>query len=86
MISSATEEGKILNHCMEKVFSAVNEATYANFKPSKKFGPFSALFWLSVKNSAPKFSGRRQFYSTPFEFCGRNFGPLATLVRAAVRA
>jgi hypothetical protein len=45
MISSATEERTILNHCMEKVFSAVNEATYANFKPSKKFGPFSALFW-----------------------------------------
>jgi hypothetical protein len=46
----------------------------------KKFGPFSALFGKSDKNSAAKFSGRKHIYSAPSELCGRNFGPLVTLV------
>jgi hypothetical protein len=46
---------------------------------TKKFGPFSALFDKSAKNSAPDFPGPTQFLSAPFVFSGRNFGPLATL-------
>jgi hypothetical protein len=46
---------------------------------TKKFGPFSALFYKSAESSALDFPGLTQFFSAPFVFCGRNFGPLATL-------
>jgi hypothetical protein len=49
-------------------------------KFSKKFGPFSALFDKSGKNSAPDFPGPIKFFSALFELFGRNFCPLATLM------
>jgi hypothetical protein len=33
------------------------------------------------ENSAANFSGRTNFCRAPFVFCGRNFGPLATLAQ-----
>jgi hypothetical protein len=45
------------------------------------FGPFFGIF---RENSAANFSGRTYFCRAPFEFCGRNFGPLATLIFCVV--
>jgi hypothetical protein len=44
-----------------------------------KFGPFSALFDKSGKNSAAELSGRSTFYSFIFDLCGLTIGPMATL-------
>jgi hypothetical protein len=45
----------------------------------KSSAPFSTLFGIFKENSTANFSGRTNFCRDPFEFCGRNFGPLATL-------
>jgi hypothetical protein len=62
---------------------AKNVTVLVQTQTTKKFGPFSASFRLffdkSAKSSAPDFPGPIQFFSAPFVFCGRNFGPLATL-------
>jgi hypothetical protein len=46
----------------------------------KKFGAFPAFFDKFFKSSATDFTGPTQLFSAPFVFCGRYFGPLATLV------
>jgi hypothetical protein len=42
------------------------------------FGPFFGKFG---KNSAASFAGPSGFLAATFGVCGRNFGPLATLLR-----
>jgi hypothetical protein len=59
----------------ELQFSAKNMFVLGQNQTIKKFGPFSVLFDNSVKSSAPY-----NFFSAPFVFCGRNFGPLATQI------
>jgi hypothetical protein len=47
----------------------------------KSLAPFRPFFGIFKENSAANFSGRTNFCRAPFEFCGRNFGPLATLCK-----
>jgi hypothetical protein len=44
-----------------------------------KFGPFSAFFLYFCQMFGPRLSRLHTIFSAPFVFCGRNFGPLATL-------
>jgi hypothetical protein len=45
----------------------------------KSTAPFRPFFGTFKENSPANFSGCTNFCRAPFEFCGRNFGPLATL-------
>jgi hypothetical protein len=55
----------------------------ANTNYIKVRSPFRPFFNKSAKSSASNFPVLAQFFSASFVFCGRNFGPLATLVSAA---
>jgi hypothetical protein len=49
----------------------------------KSFRPFFCPFWqIFDKNSAANLLGRTYFLPAPFEFCGRKFSQLATLLLA----
>jgi hypothetical protein len=50
----------------------------------KSSAPFRPFFGKTEENSAANFSGRTDFYMAPFELCGRNFGPLATLLTVSL--
>jgi hypothetical protein len=52
-----------------------------NNQLQKSAAPFRPFFGIFKENSAANFSGRTNFCRAPFEFCGRNFGPLATLLK-----
>jgi hypothetical protein len=58
---------------------------YMNNHLQKSSTPFRPFFGIFKENSAANFSGRTNFCRAPFEFCGRNFGPLATLQTTPLR-
>jgi hypothetical protein len=61
-------------------FLKKSDFLYMNHNLQKSSAPFRPLFSKTKENSAANFSCRTDFYRAPFELCGRNFGPLATLV------
>jgi hypothetical protein len=62
-------------------FSAKDMNVLMQNQTTKKFGPFSAPFLINLpKVRAQTLPAPSNFFSAPFVFYGRNFGPLATLV------
>jgi hypothetical protein len=49
-------------------------------KLQKSSAPFRPFFEKFTKSSAADFPGPTQLFSAPFVVCGRNFGPVATMV------
>jgi hypothetical protein len=67
------------NQEMKCTFLEIYKGFYMNYHPQKSSAPFRPFFGILKESSAAKFSGRTNFCRAPFELCGRNFGPLATL-------
>jgi hypothetical protein len=65
---------------MKCTFLQIFKLFKMNNRLQKSSAPFRPFFGIFKENSAANFSGRTNFCRAPFEFCGRNFGPLATLI------
>jgi hypothetical protein len=71
---------------MKCTFLQIFKGFYMNNHLQKSSAPFRPFFGIFEESSAANFSGRTNFCRAPFELCGRNFGPLATLCTECVPA